>query len=218
MTCTDDPRLVIVGAGGHACVVADALLPRRVVGHLRPSDSAIDRPDLLGPWLGDDDMVPALADEGHSFVIGLGFVDDSGALHRARLLSDLVGTSLEIVVHSSAIVASTVVVGEGVFVAAGAVVGAGARLGRGTIVNSGAVVDHDCQLDSNVHVASGATLAGSVSVGSDSLIGLGASVRQGVSIGTGAVVGAGAVVVGDVPDGTTVVGVPARRILQRGRQ
>lgn len=41
-------------------------------------------------------------------------------------------------------------------------------------------------------------------------IGSGAVILPGVTIGEGAVVGAGAVVTKDVPDGATVVGVPAR--------
>ena len=41
-------------------------------------------------------------------------------------------------------------------------------------------------------------------------IGSGATILCGVTIGVGAMVGAGAVVTADVPDGATVMGVPAR--------
>lgn len=41
-------------------------------------------------------------------------------------------------------------------------------------------------------------------------VGTGAVILPGVTIGAGAIVGAGAVVTKDVPDGTTVVGNPAR--------
>ena len=43
-------------------------------------------------------------------------------------------------------------------------------------------------------------------------IGSGAVILCGVTIGAGAMVGAGAVVTRDVPDGTTVAGVPARLV------
>lgn len=43
-------------------------------------------------------------------------------------------------------------------------------------------------------------------------VGTGAIVLPGVTIGVGAMVGAGAVVTADVPDGTTVVGNPARTV------
>jgi acetyltransferase-like isoleucine patch superfamily enzyme len=48
-------------------------------------------------------------------------------------------------------------------------------------------------------------------------VGTGAIVLPGVTIGVGAMIGAGAVVTADVPDGTTVVGNPARTVAQRGQ-
>ncbi len=47
-------------------------------------------------------------------------------------------------------------------------------------------------------------------VGVNAWIGAGATVLPRITIGHDAIVGAGAVVTEDVPDGTTVVGVPAR--------
>jgi acetyltransferase-like isoleucine patch superfamily enzyme len=52
-------------------------------------------------------------------------------------------------------------------------------------------------------------LGGSVFVGEASHVGIGAVIRQGIHIGKNAVIGAGAVVVKDVPNDTTVTGVPA---------
>lgn len=51
-----------------------------------------------------------------------------------------------------------------------------------------------------------------VKIGPNTYIGAGAIILQGCRIGEGGVVGAGAVVVGDVPCGETVAGVPARTI------
>ena len=57
-------------------------------------------------------------------------------------------------------------------------------------------------------------LRGGVSIGSHSWIGAGALIMDGVSIGERCIIGAQSLVREDVPDGTTVVGSPAR-VLQR---
>jgi acetyltransferase-like isoleucine patch superfamily enzyme len=49
-----------------------------------------------------------------------------------------------------------------------------------------------------------------VRVGSGTLLGLGSRILPGIRVGRGCTVGAGAIVTRDVPDGVTVVGVPAR--------
>ena len=51
-------------------------------------------------------------------------------------------------------------------------------------------------------------------VGDGSFIGASAVVKEKIKIGRGSTVGAGAVVIRDVPDGATVVGVPACVIKQ----
>jgi len=47
-------------------------------------------------------------------------------------------------------------------------------------------------------------------IGDDVFIGAGAKILGAVSLGNGAKVGANAVVLDDVPEGATVVGIPAR--------
>ena len=207
--------VVILGAGGHARVVAEALQPRPVAGYLTPHEGVGPAAAVLGPRLGDDTAVGELAATGHHVAVGLGFVDRAGAASRSRLLEQLDGVQLVTVRHPQVIVSPSVVVGAGSFIGPGAVVGTGAELGRAAVVNSGAVVDHDCRIGDNVHVASGAVLSGGVSVGDHTLVGAGATVRQGVQIGSSVVVGAGAVVIDDLADGVTAVGVPARVIAQR---
>ena len=92
---------------------------------------------------------------------------------------------------------------------AGAVINMDVLVGKGCIINTGSTVDHDCGLADGVHICPGAHLAGEVHIGTSSWIGIGSSVCQCTRIGIRATVGAGAVVTEDVPDGITVVGVPA---------
>lgn len=202
-----DAPIVVVGAGGHAHVVVDALGTRPSVGYVSP-EPAVDL--RLGEFFGGDEAIAGLAAEGFAFALGLGFVDAAGAARRAAILELLADGELVTIIHVAATVSPSASIGAGTFVAAAAVVGTDAQVGRATIINTGALIDHDCVVGRNVHIAPGVTLSGAVRVGANTLIGAGATVIQGISIGSDVVVGAGSVVVTDLPDGATAVGIPAR--------
>lgn len=203
------PRIVILGGGGHACVVAEALIESGTpaAGHIapEPGDS-----ELLGSYLGTDERIPDLISEGARFALGIGFVDAEGQSRRERLLHRLRGADVMRVVHPKAIVSEAADIGVGAFVAAGAIICVGVTIGAYAIVNTGAIVDHHSWIGQGTHVATGASIAGKVTVGTSCLIGLRSALRQGVTLGDGVIIGAGAVVVSNIGDGTTAFGVPAR--------
>jgi sugar O-acyltransferase (sialic acid O-acetyltransferase NeuD family) len=208
--------VVLLGAGGHAAVVAEAilLLGGKLGGYVSPTAALGDGGGLKCPYLGDDEALNALVAADFAIALALGFVDAAGAARRARILNTLAAGALATIIHPAATVSHTAKLGAGCFAAAGAIIGTRSYVGIGSIVNTGAVVDHDCRIGTNSHIATGAVVAGGVSIGADVLIGAGATVLQGVNVGDAAVVGAGAVVVADVDARTTVVGVPARPIFR----
>lgn len=190
----------VLGAGGHAKVVVATLRASGcpLVGVL--DDAARD--GVLGvPILGVLDALPIDA----SAVIAIG-----DNLVRAELAARFPSARWRSAVHPAAWVADDVALGPGSVIFAGAVVQPGAHVGAHVIVNTGASVDHDAVVDDFAHVAPGARLAGGARVGSGAFVGMGSVVLPNVAVGAWARVGAGAVVTRDVPDGATVVGVPAR--------
>ena len=203
-------RLLIVGAGGHGAVVAEAAAE---AGDWETIEFLDDNPvssHVLGfPVIGPVGDVTTHLDDSTAVLIALG-----DNFRRLELLDRAAsaGGRLATVIHPSAQISKSVSMEAGGAVFAGAIVNARAKIGRGAILNTGATVDHDCVIGDAVHISPGANLAGEVAVGDCSWIGIGASVREGISIGRNCVVGAGAAVVADVADGTRVGGVPAREL------
>ena len=206
--------LLILGAGGHAKVVAETAIASGQFSEVAFLDDRCSGPhqrlSLLGfPVLGPLALALEPAQRVHfaSAVVAIG--NAAARLNWIEQL-DLAGYELPVLVHPTAWVSPSAQIGSGSVVFAQAALQALAAIGAGSILNTGCSVDHDVQLADGVHICPGARLAGEVQVGSRSWVGIGASVIQQVRIGADVIVGAGTAVVSDLPDGVTAVGVPAR--------
>lgn len=205
-------KIIVMGASGHGQVVADVLFQMwtkgremEIVGFL-DDDAALTGTRVMGlNVLGKLADLPAMP---HDCII-LGIGDN---VVRARLYNELknAGKRFVTAIHPTAILAPDVVVSPGAVLCAGTVINTGGRVGENAILNTAASLDHHSVLAAHSHVAPGVRLAGNVHVGEGALVGIGSCVVPGVTLGPWSVVGAGAAVTKDVPEGTTVGGVPAR--------
>lgn len=217
---SDLPRLIGLGAGGHARVAVESLRAAggyHLVGFLDPREELWGT-DIGGiPVLGGDDLLDRQYHQGVQWMfVGLGSVSDTQPRRRLYESAIRVGFRAASIIDPSARISGSASLRSGVTILPSAVVNAGAEVGENAIVNTSAVIEHDCVVGAHAHVASGATLAAAVDVGEGAHIGAGAVVRQGIRIGARAVVGIGAAVVEDVEPETVVAGVPARTLRRVG--
>lgn len=197
-------KIILIGAGGHAKVVYDALRSGDFAAaavEVRASEINPQRPLFMGIQVHAPELPKSTRGTLVHVAIGNGET-------RSRFLAaalNLGGDALT-VRHPSAHIAADVELGRGSFIAAGAIVSAAARLGDGVIINHNAVVDHDCDVGSWSHIAPGAILGGGVSVGQHTLIGAGSVVLPGLSVGDNVIIGAGSVVTKPVAPGSLWIG------------
>ncbi len=101
----------------------------------------------------------------------------------------------------------------------------GARIGRNFFIDHGfVVIGETAEIGDNVTMYQGSTLGGTnptsgqggkrhPTIGDDVIVSLGAAILGPLMIGKGSRIGANAVVTKDVPDGSTMVGIPAKPML-----
>ncbi|EKE75431.1 acetyltransferase [Gallaecimonas xiamenensis] len=200
--------LVMLGAGGHAAVLAEMLgaLGLSIEALVTPDPVAPRRPLAGIPVLASDEALLArYRPDEVELVNGIGALP--GRLLRQASFErfSAQGYRFAQVISPQALVSPSAELAEGVQVMPGAIIQSCARIAANTIINSGAIVEHDCQLGPHNHVAPGATLSGAVCTGIGVHIGTGANVIQSVNLGQGAVVGAGATAVRDLAPGHTLL-------------
>lgn len=203
------PKLIIIGAGGHAKVAIDTILDAdqyEIAGLIDRDVSQRSIRDI--PVIGSDEELGRLRKEGIEFAFSA--IGDNYVRVKLGNLAVSKGFKLANAVSPNAYVSRSAWVGNGILIATGAVINADVKVNDLVIINTSASVDHDCRIGEGAHIAPGVALAGHVTIGRGAFIGIGASIVPKIAIGDAATVGAGACVIADVPSGRTVYGVPAR--------
>lgn len=185
-------KLLLIGAGGHARVVHDALSAAglELFAYVDPRPS----PWLDAPHCTSDKAASELPPE-IGVALGLGGVAPAQLAQRLSLLRRYLATGRGAppIIHPRASVAADAAIGQGAQIMTGAIVQGGVTLDDAVIVNTGAIVEHGSAIGPGTHVAPGAIILGDVRIGACAMIGAGAIVLPGAAISDGALVPAGAV-------------------------
>ncbi len=206
--------LVILGAGGHGHVIADAAMMMGLWdGCIFYDDVQVsDNPNIHWPVAGSFEDFFSQTRQPGPCIIGLGDNRLRQKLHDRAIRT---GWTLASVIHSSAVVSQSASIGSGSVVMAGAIVNARSSVGSCCVINTNSSVDHDCIIGDGCHIGPGVNLGGNVTMRKSSWIAIGATVISNINIGASAVVGAGSTVINDIEADTIMVGSPATRRLSK---
>ena len=205
-------RIALIGAGGHAKVVFDAIVSTKEHEVLGFVD---DNPQLAGAIFFNLPIVNQIESlngvEGYIVAIG------DNTVRKAKYEFYKNKGYLPVnAIHRSAIISPYASIGNGVVAFANVVVNPGACIGDNVILYTACTIDHDCKISEYAYISPGCNVSGRVNIGVGAFLGTGAVVLPQINIGEWTIIGAGAVVTKDIPAHVTAVGVPAKIIKQHG--
>lgn len=204
-------KVVIIGAGGHAKVIADIIEKSgdEIIGFL---DDKIEKNTIIikdYKVIGDlnNRFTLAIANSDYEFITAIG--DNK----KREEISKSPNLKFYTAIHPSAQIGLDVKIEEGTAIMANVCINSSARIGKHCIINTGAIIEHDNIIENFVHISPNSALGGTVRIGENTHIGIGSVVKNNITICKNCTVGAGAVVVKNIEKEGTYIGVPA--ILQR---
>lgn len=211
------PNILVLGSGGHARVVLDAIRARgefKPLGFLDDNRHVGEMVDGL-PVLGPIGRLPELSvDLSAGAVVAIGANDIRRKIVRQVEVLKATVDWLS-VIHPGATIAANARIGAGAVVLAGCVINPGVSLGQHTIVNTRSSIDHDSVFGDFASTGPGVTTGGNTTAGAGTHIGIGATLVHGIRIGHDSVVGAGSVVTRDIGDLVVAYGAPAKVVRTR---
>lgn len=209
-------RTIIIGAraDGHANVVLEILRAGKkyeVVGFIDDNSSKLGTAIKGIKVIGNTDQ---LTDFKKKYGIECGIVAIGDNPLRRKLSDKIVDAGLELInaIHPTVWFDADVIIGKGCYIGQGVIVVTGSKIGSCVNIHTAATIDHDNIIEDGANLGPGVHTAGRVRIGKDAFLGTGVIVIPDGSVGEGAIIGAGGVVIGDIPNYSTAVGIPARVI------
>jgi sugar O-acyltransferase (sialic acid O-acetyltransferase NeuD family) len=207
-------RLVFVGGGRLAGILYSTFHRQYdVLGYVDDVYTNAYLSTTYGmPCLGTSAALAELRAEG---VVAVVTITPAAARRKYAEMLDTLGFETTTLIFPTAVIDEHARVGKACIIRHQAVISAQVELGRNCMVADNAYVGHDSVIGAYTYISPGVNVNGSVTIGEGCFVGTGAVILPDRRVGAGCTIGAAACVVADVPDGQTVVGVPARALGNR---
>ncbi|MBX7059479.1 MAG: NeuD/PglB/VioB family sugar acetyltransferase [Leptospirales bacterium] len=184
------PKILLVGAGGHARSVIDVVETAGeydIVGLVGTPEQVGQQ--LLGrPILGHDGDLQKLRAVADYAIVAIGQIKTAESRTRAWQSVRDAGFITPKIVAPTARVARSAAIGDGTVIFHFAFVNSCASVGANCIINSCALLEHDVIVEDHCHISTGVILNGGVRVHERSFVGSGAIVRENTTIGNNSIV------------------------------
>lgn len=207
-------NLIIIGAGGMGRTIYSNALESvgfgekfEVKGFIDDNLHALDTYPNYPPVIGTIKGYEPQADDV--------FVSSIGGESRRLCMEEIIGRGGEFMelIHKTARIYTNVKLGKGNFIGAYSVIGNDAVVGDYNMIQSYTVIGHDAKIGSWNRIDTHVTCVGGIVIEDEVTIHTSAIISHNVMVESGAHVGALSFVIRKVKAGTTVMGIPAKRLI-----
>lgn len=150
-------KVVIIGAGGHAKVIAETILLHDDIELLGFADDNLGQGTVVFENYSVVSSIRELDNWRHRIdVLALGI----GNITIRQKIVDQLSADFHwlTVIHPTAVIARNAILNEGITILAQTVIASEVNMGAFTIVDAGTIVDHECQIGSFCHLAIGSLI------------------------------------------------------------
>lgn len=207
-------KLIIIGAGGMGRTIYSNALESIgygekfiVKGFIDDNLNALDGFNNYPPILDTiKDYRPQQEDV---------FVSSIGGTARRTCMEEIISRGGEFMelIHQTARIYTNVKLGKGNFIGAYTVIGNDAKIGDYNMIQSYTVIGHDAKIGNWNRIDTHVTCVGGIEIEDEVNIHTSAVISHNVKVETGAHVGALSFVIRKVKAGTTVMGIPAKKLM-----
>jgi sugar O-acyltransferase (sialic acid O-acetyltransferase NeuD family) len=202
------PRLILIGAGGHARSCIDVIEQQQLfeIAGLIGLPEEQHTQHLGYEVIGVDCDLPAMARIHKYALVAIGQINTAEQRVHFYQKATLLGLKLPVIISPTAHVSLHATLGVGTIVMHRALVNASVIVGHNCIINNFALLEHGVSVGDHCHISTGAILNGNVEVGEGSFIGSGSVIKEGVKIGKNCLVGMGLALRHDLDDNSRYTG------------
>ena len=202
--------LVIIGAGGHSKDLEylssfDKYNNWNIIGYL-DDNLSLNKSNILGNVSYINYLLEKYSNLKYTIAINSSKIRKNIESNIKRL--DRAAN----LVHETAVIGTQCKYQNGLTMGPYSVLTTRVNIGAHVHINTAASVNQSSTIGDYCTISPGARICGDVSIGETTSVGAGAVVINVKKIGTDCVLGAGTVVISDIPNGSTVVGVPGKII------